>query len=149
MISPIRSTTPSPLVTPRRALTYEEGLAQRWAEGNVPTEGDAKWEDGDEEFRVWIPRIKPEWLNSAKIVDGGRALKLYWQKGAGKGEAPPFLTGGYNRNNESLTITFPSNIRAQLEPGQQSAYLASRTHWWSEEQSTYVFVIRKATCTYA
>ena len=139
-------------MTPRRALTYEEGLAQRWAEGNVPTEGDAKWEDGDEEFRVWIPRIKQEWLNSAKIVDGGRSLKLYWQKGdrgAGKGNAPPFLTGGYNRNNESLAIDFRPGLRAQLEPGSHGAYLTPKTHYWSEEQSTYVFVMRKATCTYA
>ena len=72
-------------------------MGQRWAEGNVPTVEDVKLVDGAEEFKVWIPRIKREWLNSAKIVNGGMSLKLYWQKGGkgeGKGSAPPFLEGG-------------------------------------------------------
>ena len=104
---------------------------------------------GETDFMVWIPRIKQEWLNSVKLVNGGLALKLFWQKGGqGKGCAPPF--GG---SNDALTIYFPGDLRAQMDVGvggpTAGQYLMPTHRHWSEEHSTYVFLLRRAVCTYA
>ena len=89
----------------------DASCATRWAQGEIPQKDDVQIMVGDDDFMVWIPQIKQEWLNSVKIVNGGLALKLFWQKGEqGKGCAPPF-GGGY------LTLYFPGDLRAQIRYG--------------------------------
>ena len=107
---------------------------------------DVEFVDRDEEFLVCIPRINREWLNSAKIGEGGASLKFNWEHGrgagAGKGSAPPFLVGGYDRANESLTIDFPPDLRVKLPRGSTGEHLPKEKHWY-ERRSTYVFILKK------
>ena len=129
---------------PWQAKGMDENCAKRWAQGEIPTKDDVQIQIGDEDFMVWIPQIKQEWLNSVKIVNGGLALKLFWQKGAqGKGSAPPFGV-------RDLTLYFPEGLLAQMDVGvgPTGQYLVPTQSHWSAEHSTYIFLLRKAVCTY-